>query len=204
MIAQNGCEMWNSVLCPTAELVLTKKACLQALCEAGVIPGSDMTPEAALTKLSYVLSKAEWSHATKKEMLQASLRGELSVTKPSKLDELDLITAIARTMNISSPEVSDSYCPAIGPVMCARCAAGEHVASACAVAGKLPCCSRSMGTREWRQDPCPFNLSLPAAQLADELCRCVPWQALVAVGWPSVCYRRPGKNGPLIAPTFIY
>ncbi|KAH6925690.1 hypothetical protein HPB50_008563 [Hyalomma asiaticum] len=39
-----------------------------ALCTAGVIPGSDMTPEAALTKLSYVLSKTEWSYATKKEV----------------------------------------------------------------------------------------------------------------------------------------
>lgn len=31
-----------------------------------VIPGSDMTPEAALTKLSYVLSKSEWSIQTKR------------------------------------------------------------------------------------------------------------------------------------------
>lgn len=49
------------------------------LLQAGVIPGADLTPEAALTKLSYVLSKSEWTLETKKKMLQADLRGELTV-----------------------------------------------------------------------------------------------------------------------------
>lgn len=39
-----------------------------ALVEAGVIPGSDMTPEACLTKLSYILSKDEWSQEQKREV----------------------------------------------------------------------------------------------------------------------------------------
>uniref|UniRef100_A0A1E1XG16 asparaginase n=1 Tax=Amblyomma aureolatum TaxID=187763 RepID=A0A1E1XG16_9ACAR len=48
------------------------------LLEAGVIPGADMTPEAGLTKLSYVLSKSEWTHEEKKTKLQECLRGELT------------------------------------------------------------------------------------------------------------------------------
>ena len=43
----------------------------KALLDIGVIPGNDMTPEAALTKMAYVLSKDEWDIATKRQMMQA-------------------------------------------------------------------------------------------------------------------------------------
>lgn len=45
---------------------------------AGVIPGWDMTPEAALTKLSYVLARSDWSLEKKREMVQCNIRGELT------------------------------------------------------------------------------------------------------------------------------
>lgn len=48
------------------------------LVEVGVIPGVDMTPEAALAKLAYVLSKDEWTLDEKKQKLQENLRGELT------------------------------------------------------------------------------------------------------------------------------
>lgn len=48
------------------------------LLKVGAIPGADMTPEAALTKLSFVISKTEWTHKKKREKLQESLRGELT------------------------------------------------------------------------------------------------------------------------------
>ncbi|CAH8552198.1 unnamed protein product [Dicrocoelium dendriticum] len=50
------------------------------LYEYGVIPGYDMTTEAALTKLAYVLGKTEFADPdTKRAMLMRSLRGEVTV-----------------------------------------------------------------------------------------------------------------------------
>lgn len=45
----------------------------KALLDCGVIPGADMTPEAALAKLSYVLSKSDWSIDAKRNKMQSNL-----------------------------------------------------------------------------------------------------------------------------------
>ncbi|CAK1590454.1 unnamed protein product [Parnassius mnemosyne] len=47
------------------------------LVECGVVPAFDMTAEAALAKLSYVLTKTELSYAEKVELMKTSIRGEL-------------------------------------------------------------------------------------------------------------------------------
>lgn len=50
----------------------------RALQRVGVVPGGDMTPECALTKLSYLLSKPELSVAQVRELIGLPLRGELT------------------------------------------------------------------------------------------------------------------------------
>lgn len=61
-----------------------------------------MTPEAALTKLAYVLSKHEWDTDTKRQMMQTNLRGELTAGRPPTIEDWDLVEAVARSLRLSS------------------------------------------------------------------------------------------------------
>ncbi|CAJ0929384.1 unnamed protein product, partial [Mesorhabditis belari] len=71
------------------------------LYDIGVIPGSDMTSEAAMTKLCYIIGKDDWDHQTKMKMLQTNLRGELTITQ-QELKQNEIITHIARYLRLSS------------------------------------------------------------------------------------------------------
>lgn len=85
-----------------------------------------MTPEAALTKLSYVLSKSEWSLQTKRAMMQTNLRGELTVAKEVKMEDLDLITAVIKTMRLSSSEEINALRDTLYPViLCTLASKGD-------------------------------------------------------------------------------
>ncbi|KZS88370.1 asparaginase-domain-containing protein [Sistotremastrum niveocremeum HHB9708] len=53
------------------------------LLATGVVPGGDMTPECALSKLAYLLSKPNLSVHEVRKLLQTSLRGELTKTSPN-------------------------------------------------------------------------------------------------------------------------
>ncbi|XP_023340125.1 L-asparaginase isoform X4 [Eurytemora carolleeae] len=91
----------------------------RALMNAGVIPSSDITPEAALTKLSYVLAKSELSHEEKRKVMESSIRGEMTVQfevvnprtlemQTNETNQLDLIDQVARAMNLTSGEEIDN------------------------------------------------------------------------------------------------
>ncbi|CAL1527575.1 unnamed protein product, partial [Lymnaea stagnalis] len=96
-----------------------------ALREIGVIMGADMTPEAALMKLSYVLGKDEWTLDHKRTMLARSLRGEMTTVVGDVLNisDSELIDSVANYMSLSSREEVAKVKDAIYP--CLMCAAAK-------------------------------------------------------------------------------
>ncbi|XP_071510581.1 L-asparaginase-like [Diadema antillarum] len=102
----------------------------KVLLDAGVIPGSDITPEAALSKLSYVLGQEGLSLEQKRQQLKHNLRGEISVTFDSgrsfTLDNSEFIKAVVDTLKIgSSKEVEAVRASLFPPLLCAAARNGD-------------------------------------------------------------------------------
>ncbi|XP_073994651.1 L-asparaginase 1-like isoform X2 [Rhodnius prolixus] len=71
--------------------------------EAGVLSGHDMTAEAALTKMSYVLSKTDWSLQKKKQAMMRSIRGELTQPPDPEREYNSLLQNISQFLNLTHP-----------------------------------------------------------------------------------------------------
>uniref|UniRef100_A0A8C2FYW6 asparaginase n=1 Tax=Cyprinus carpio TaxID=7962 RepID=A0A8C2FYW6_CYPCA len=121
---ERGLIMINCTQCLRGS-VTTSYATGQALSKAGVVAGFDMTPEAALSKLSYVLAKQDLSTEEKKKMLSRNLRGEMMV-KPGgaklSLSDSRFIQAIAKSFNICFKELEDALTPTLA---CAAAKIGD-------------------------------------------------------------------------------
>ena len=80
----------------------------QKLRAAGVVPGADMTAEAALTKLSYLLGKGVSKEQIKSQMAK-NLRGELTFfcddQQQFTLKHSEFLLTIAQALNLSSSKV---------------------------------------------------------------------------------------------------
>ncbi|KAL7077133.1 hypothetical protein ACQ4LE_004059 [Meloidogyne hapla] len=98
---ERGCLIVNISQCPKG-IVTASYQNGKILAETGVIFGSDMTTEAALTKLAYVLAKQEWNLETKAMMLRRNLAGELTVARSEQPNELDMIPRLAKHLRITS------------------------------------------------------------------------------------------------------
>ncbi|KAJ8290383.1 hypothetical protein GJAV_G00012170 [Gymnothorax javanicus] len=120
-----GVVMVNCTQCLRGS-VTTSYATGKALSDAGLIAGCDMTPEAALAKLSHVLAKQDLSLEAKRKMLSQNLRGEMIVdVEGAKLSLRDsrFIQVIAKSLNISCKEELEAVRDALTPTL--ACAAAK-------------------------------------------------------------------------------
>uniref|UniRef100_A0A8D0GFW2 asparaginase n=1 Tax=Sphenodon punctatus TaxID=8508 RepID=A0A8D0GFW2_SPHPU len=101
----------------------------KTLIDAGVIPGGDMTPEAALAKLSYILAKNDLTCEEKNKMLRENLRGEMTVVPTGakiSLKDSKFIQVIAKSLNISCKEELEAVRDALTPLLaCAAAKTGD-------------------------------------------------------------------------------
>ncbi|XP_056282910.1 60 kDa lysophospholipase isoform X1 [Pseudoliparis swirei] len=101
----------------------------KVLMDAGLIAGGDMTPEAALSKLSYVLAKKDIPFDAKRKMMARNLRGEMiSDLAGSKLSLSDsrFIQVIAKSLSISCKKELEAIRDALtAPLACAAAKIGD-------------------------------------------------------------------------------
>ncbi|MBF7072614.1 asparaginase [Glaciecola sp. MH2013] len=76
---EQGIIVVNCTQCFRGKVNMAGYANGHLLQDIGLVSGQDMTPEAALAKLHYLLSKPELSTVERKQLMTVSLRGELSV-----------------------------------------------------------------------------------------------------------------------------
>ncbi|KAL0868963.1 hypothetical protein ABMA27_007290 [Loxostege sticticalis] len=102
---KRGVIVVNITQCATGAVASPRYETGRLLAKCGVVSGYDMTPEAALTKLSYVLSKTELTYQEKIEMMSTNIRGELTTASSFAVEDNTLIDALATSLNIQSPTV---------------------------------------------------------------------------------------------------
>ncbi|GMT12222.1 hypothetical protein PFISCL1PPCAC_3519, partial [Pristionchus fissidentatus] len=91
----------------------------KVLYDIGVVPGSDMTSEAAMAKLCYVLGRNDCDHEKKKRLLQTSLRGEMTVTRKGEAKQIDIIPQIAKALRLgTTKEILAVKGALIPPLVC--------------------------------------------------------------------------------------
>lgn len=109
-----------------------------------MVPGVDMTAEAALTKLSYLLSR-DMSTDDIREMMQHNIRGELTTLgshqQQFSLKDSELLRMVARALNVSSNKVSEPCVYIISYYITTYLAIGGEAFAGNTVSPTNVCCS---------------------------------------------------------------
>jgi lysophospholipase len=95
----------------------------QSLAEVGVISGHDLTPEAALMKLAYLLSYDDLSNEEIKRVMQSNIRGELTeeAQPMTSFRERAFVSSVAQIL-ASSRNIEDVEAALYPVLMCAAVA----------------------------------------------------------------------------------
>ncbi|XP_043118230.1 60 kDa lysophospholipase-like [Puntigrus tetrazona] len=123
---QRGVIIVNCTQCLRGSVTISY-ATGQALSNAGVVAGFDMTPEAALSKLSHVLAKQDLTTEEKKKMMSRNLRGEMVADLQGakiSLSDSRFIQIIAKTLSIGCKEELEAIRDALMPTL--ACSAAKN------------------------------------------------------------------------------
>ncbi len=125
--SERGVVIVNATQCYRGEVVAAYAAGT-ALAEAGVVPGGDMTTEAALTKLAFLLSQ-DLDPAEVRELMPKSLRGELSTVAHEgrfSFKEKAFVNTVAKALAARTPGERDQVEKALYPVLlCSAASLGD-------------------------------------------------------------------------------
>lgn len=115
--SQRGVVLIDTTQCHQGTVLLSHYATGSALAAAGCISADDITPEAAFTKLSWLLNRTELSTDDVKRLVQLNMRGELSATlyppRPAPLPILRIVTIVAIAVGASLALVGVAFAVAM-------------------------------------------------------------------------------------------
>lgn len=123
---ERGIVIINCTQCDRGQVVAIYETGITLL-KCGVIPGFDMTTEAALAKLSVLLGNEALSQKEVEAAMIKNLRGEF--TEPSdriSLENNEFLRAVQDTMKLTSDSDRDALSRALNPVLaCAYASIGD-------------------------------------------------------------------------------
>ena len=81
----------------------------KAFLDLGIIPGNDLTSEAALTKLSYVLSKPNLTNEERRKMMEENIRGEMTILRMSDSHSSKQMQKVFSTDNLTNVAAKENF-----------------------------------------------------------------------------------------------